>query len=138
MTNISSMWSADVADWVTNTGPGAGNGLPHVRALFRIVHPVWKRGTLARLATVHQVKPDILRHLFKTNTWTSIPADPVIESLATVLDLPETVVLFAFLADLHPKAVDDDMYRVLHEVGQMNPTELVQMRHAANQITSRR
>ncbi len=138
MTNTSSMWTADVTDWVM-TGPGAGNNLNHVRALFRLVYPEWKRGIIPRLANTHGVDREILLRVFRRDTWRSIPhTDPVIEGLATVLHVPVAVVLFAFLADLHPKAVDDEMYCVLHEVAQMTRPQLVRMHQAADRITSPR
>lgn len=138
MANTSSMWTADVADWVAS-GPGAGNGLDHVRALFKIVYPEWQRGLVVRLTGLTGVDKEIVQRVFRSRTWNSIPnTDPVIAGLATVLNLPITVVLFAFVADLHPKAVDDEMYCVLHKVAQMTPAELEQMHRAAGTITSRR
>lgn len=138
MTNERSMWTPEVRHWVT-TGPGAGNGLDHVRALFKVVFPHWQRGAAPRLAAQYGVDKETLHRVFRANTWNSIPkSDPVIAELAKVLDLPITVVLFAFIADLHPQAVDEEMYAVLNELGYMSRKQVMQMHQVAIKITSPR
>jgi hypothetical protein len=116
-----------IAEWVAS-GPGAGNGLNHVRRLFRIVYPEWPRGAARRLSEHFDVGLDTIQRVFKQNPgWTSGPTPRVVNDLAKVLGLSPTVVLFAFIADLYPDAVDEDMWRVLDKVARMPRQELRQL-----------
>lgn len=117
-----------VAEWLTS-GPGAGNGLDHVRLLFRLVYPDWRRGYAPALAARHGVSIDTVQRVFKANpAWNSVPGPKVVNDLARVLEMPKaTLVLFAFLADLHPDAVDEDMWRILAKVARMTRAELAQL-----------
>jgi hypothetical protein len=135
MANASSKWTPEVRAWV-ESGPGNGNGLDHVRALFKIAYPEWRRGAPQRIADHFDVDRDIVHRVFKARTWKSIPIPEVVNDLAKVLRMPSAVVLFAFMADVHPDAVDQDMYDVLHEVGLMGRDQLAQMHQAATEVAS--
>jgi hypothetical protein len=116
-----------VVEWLEH-GPGAGNGLDHVRLLFIRVYPGWGRGDATRLAASCGVGIDIIQRVFKKNpAWTSGPSPRVVNDLAKVLMLPARVVLFAFLADVYPEAVDEDMWCVLDKIAHMPTMELMQV-----------
>lgn len=135
MPNYRSMTEAAAVDEWVATGPGAGNGLDHVRRLFRVVYPGWRHGHAAKLAARHGVSVDLIQRVFKKNpAWTSVPTPRVLNELARALELPRTTILaFAFLADLHPDAVDEDMWRVLDSIAWMSRSELVQL-HQLRQL----
>jgi hypothetical protein len=126
-----------VSGWLKN-GPGAGNGLEHVRALFKAAFPgPWGRGFTTHIGTKVGVEPDLVHRVFRANpAWGSIPKPSVITDLATVLGMPRSAVLFAFMADIHPDAVDAEMYAVLREIALKSPSELAQMRECAGKFTS--
>ncbi|MBB1153453.1 hypothetical protein [Amycolatopsis dendrobii] len=116
--------------------PGAGNGLDHVRGLFFARFPgPWPHGFLAGVAKEKGVTPDLIHRVFRANpAWRSIPKGEVIAGIATALGLPRAAVHFAFMADLHPDACDENMYRVLSLIASMTPAQIREMEHAALRI----
>ncbi|MET9262343.1 hypothetical protein [Amycolatopsis sp. NPDC004079] len=119
--------------------PGEGNGLKHVRGLFQSRYPdpfPWPKGFLTKLANERGVEPDVVHRVFRTNPgWTTIPREKVIEDLANALEVPNCLVVFAFMADLYPATCDEVMYRTLERVAQMHPAQLKAMGGSARRAT---